>query len=109
MTSLPSTPAVPSTSFDDTEQRIRALLVKDFKLDPGLLTLDARLEELGVDSIGMAELVFSVEDAFGLKLPDAAVQLSTFGEVVQFIDRAVAQGRAGQAPSARGHGLPNPT
>jgi len=86
-------------TFNDTGNRIRALLVKDFKLDPGTLTLDARLDELGVDSIGMAELIFNVEDEFGLKLPDVAVQLSTFGELVQFIDEAVADQRAAAAPS----------
>jgi len=96
-------------TFADTEKRIRALLVKDFKLDPGTLTLDARLDELGVDSIGMAELIFNVEDEFGLKLPDVAVQLSTFGEVVQFIDQAVADQRAAAAPSPLTHAVPTAT
>jgi len=92
-------------TFADTEKRIRALLVKDFKLDPGTLTLDARLDELGVDSIGMAELIFNVEDEFGLKLPDAAVQLSTFGEIVQFIHDAAADQRASAAPSSLAQGV----
>ena len=98
-----------SVAFDDTEKRIRALLVKDFKLDPDRLTLDARLDELGVDSIGMAELIFNVEDEFGLKLADVAVQLSTFGEVVQFIDDAVADQRAPAAPSPLANGVPTAT
>lgn len=98
-----------SETFDDTEKRIRALLVKDFKLDPGTLTLDARLDELGVDSLGMAELIFNVEDEFGLKLPDVAVQLATFGEVVQFIDEAVADQRVAAAPSALVHSVPTAT
>ena len=98
-----------SMTFDDTAKRIRALLVKDFKLDPGTLTLDARLDELGVDSIGMAELIFSVEDEFGLKLPDAAVQLATFGEVVRFIDDAMAEQRAAAAPSPLAQGVQTAT
>ena len=98
-----------SVTFEDTEKRIRSLLVKDFKLDSGKLTLDARLDELGVDSIGMAELIFSIEDELGLKLTDAAVQLSTFGEVVQFIDDAVAKQRAAAAPHALALGVPTAT
>ncbi len=94
-----------SASFDDTEMRIRALLAKDFKLDPATLTRDARLVDLGVDSIGMAELIFNVEDEFGLKLPDAAVQMSTFGEVVHFIDQAVAGQRAAKAPRTMAQGV----
>lgn len=98
-----------SVTFDDTGKRIRALLVKDFKLDPGTLTPDARLDELGVDSIGMAELIFSVEDEFGLKLSDAAVQLATFGEVVGFIDAAVAEQRAAAMPASLAQGVQTPT
>jgi acyl carrier protein len=92
-------------TFDDTEKRIRALLVKDFKLDPGTLTHEARLDELGVDSLGMAELIFNIEDEFGLTLSDTAVQLFTFGEVVRFIDDAAAEQRAAAAPSAMTRGL----
>jgi len=69
-----------------TVDRIRAMLVKDYKLDANQLTADARLEDLGIDSLGMAELVFNIEDAFGLNVPDVAVTLTTFGEVVAFID-----------------------
>ena len=98
-----------SVTFEETEKRIRSLLVNDFKLDSGKLTLDAHLDELGVDSIGMAELIFSIEDEFGLKLTDAAVQLSTFGEVVQFIDEALANRHATTAPSQVAHAVPSET
>ena len=82
-----------------TADRIRAMLVKDFKLDPGKLTLDAPLENLGIDSIGIAELVFNLEDELGLKLPEIPAQLSTFGDVVRYIDDAVAaQGAGAGAP-----------
>jgi len=101
--------SVTSVTLEDTEKRIRYLLVKDFKLDSGKLTLDARLDELGVDSIGMAELIFSIEDEFGLKLADAAVQLSTFGEVVQFIDEALANRHATTAPFPKAYALPTAT
>ena len=73
-----------------TVDRIRAMLVKDYKLAPDSLTLDARLEDLGIDSLGMAELVFNIEDAFALSVPDSAVTLTTLGEVVGFIDDLIA-------------------
>jgi len=57
----------------------------------------------------MAELIFNVEDEFGLKLPDAAVQLSTFGEVVRSIDDAVAEQRAAAAPSSLAHDVQTAT
>ncbi len=91
-----------------TEARIRALLVKDYKLDPDRLTPDALIEDLGIDSIGMAELIFNIEDEFKLEVPDQAVQLLTLGDVVQFIEKLVAaQGvEAGNSTAATEHPHP---
>lgn len=73
-----------------TTSRIIAMLVKDFKVDPDQLTPDARLEDIGIDSIGIAELLFSIEDEFGLRLPDVPLDLATFGEVVIYVDGQIA-------------------
>ncbi len=92
-----------------TIDRIRDMLVKDFKLDPDKLTEDARLEDLGVDSLGMAELVFNIEDAFDLKVPDVATTFTTFGEVVRFIDDLIAARDASAESSLTMAGNPQPT
>jgi acyl carrier protein len=73
-----------------TFEQLCAILVKDYKLDPTLLTLDAPLEALGIDSLGVAELLFNVEDEFHITLSPDAVQLLTLGDVVRFIDELVA-------------------
>ncbi|MDP2680077.1 MAG: phosphopantetheine-binding protein [Rhodoferax sp.] len=73
-----------------TFEHLCAILVKDYKLDPMLLTLDAPLEALGIDSLGVAELLFNVEDEFHITLAPDAVQLLTLGDVVHFIDELVA-------------------
>ncbi len=73
-----------------TFNHLRALLIKDYKLDPNLVTLDAELEALGIDSLGVAELLFNVEDEFHITLSPDAVQLHTLGDVVRFIDELMA-------------------
>lgn len=73
-----------------TFEHLCAILVKDYKLDPLRLTLDAPLEALGIDSLGVAELLFNVEDEFHITLSPDAVQLLTLGDVVRFIDELVA-------------------
>jgi acyl carrier protein len=73
-----------------TFEHLRAILVKDYKLDPDALTLDAPLEGLGIDSLGVAELLFNVEDEFKITLPPQAVTLPTVGDVVRFIDDLMA-------------------
>lgn len=74
-----------------TYEHLRALLIKDYQLDPSLLTLDAQLEALGIDSLGVAELLFNVEDSFHITLSPDAVQLKTLGDVVRFIDELMAE------------------
>lgn len=85
-----------------TLERLRAILVRDYKLAPEALTAEAPLEGLGIDSLGVAELLFNVEDEFGITLPPEPVQLPTVGDVVDYIDRLIAaqKGDASSTDSA---------
>ena len=73
-----------------TYERLQAILVKDYKLDAKQITLDASLESLGIDSLGLADLLFTVEDQFLIILPPEQVALPTLGDVVTFIDGLIA-------------------
>jgi acyl carrier protein len=75
--------------MNSTLDRLRVLLVKDYKLEPDLLTPDAPLEALGIDSLGVAELMFNIEDEFGVEIPGDPVALATVGDVVRYIDGLV--------------------
>jgi acyl carrier protein len=75
--------------MNTTLDRLRVLLVKDYKLEPDLLTPDAPLEALGIDSLGVAELMFNIEDEFGVTIPGDPVALATVGDVVRYIDGLV--------------------
>ena len=84
--------------MNTTFQRLQAIVANDYKLDANAITPDASLESLGIDSLGVAELLFSIEDAFGVTLPVEPVDgLATVGDVARFIDTLVA---AQPAPSA---------
>jgi acyl carrier protein len=76
--------------MNTTFERLCAMLVKDHKLPLERLTLDAPLESLGIDSLGLVELLWNVEDAFKIKLPAELVDLPTLGDVVRYIDERVA-------------------
>ena len=81
-----------------TFEHLRTILVRDYKIDPAVVTLDAELEALGIDSLGVAELLFNVEDEFHITLSPDAVQLMTLGDVVHFIDQLIAVQHASNAP-----------
>ncbi len=73
-----------------TFEQLRVILIRDYKLAPESLTLDAPLEALGIDSLGVAELLFNIEDEFQVTLPPNPVQLATLGDVIHYIDELVA-------------------
>lgn len=73
-----------------TFERLGTMLIKDYKISPESLTLESPFESLGVDSLGMAELMFYIEDEFKVKLPHEPVELLTVGHVVRYIDELVA-------------------
>ena len=76
--------------MSSTIERLRAILMKDYGLTPEVLTLDAPLESLGIDSLGVVELLFNVEDEFKIALPSDAVPMPTIGDVVRYIDQLIA-------------------
>ena len=80
-----------------TFERLCAILVKDYQIAPAALTPDASLESLGIDSLGVAELLFTVEDAFAIRLPPEPVTLATLAEVVAYIDALIAAQRPDEA------------
>ncbi|MEF8718308.1 MAG: acyl carrier protein [Candidatus Accumulibacter necessarius] len=88
-----------------TLEGLRAILVKDYQLDPAVVTLDAPLEGLGIDSLGVAELMFTVEDQFRIRLSPDSVPLTTVGDVVRHIDElaAIQQGGDAQTGAALMH------
>ncbi len=80
-----------------TQERLHALLLKDFKVDAAALTPEATLESLGIDSLGTVELLWNVEDVFKIKLPAEPEVLLTLGDVVRCVDELVALQGGGTA------------
>jgi len=83
--------------MNTTIDRLRVMLVKDYKLDPATLVPDAPLEALGIDSLGVAELMFNIEDEFKVAIPGDPVALKTIGDVVGYIEGLVDTQQVGAA------------
>ena len=73
-----------------TLDRLCTILAKDYKIERDQLTPETALESLGIDSLGVADLLFNIEDEFRVTLPPEPVQLVTIGDVSSFIDGLVA-------------------
>lgn len=71
----------------NTLEVLQDLLIKQYSLTREQVGPDAALAALGVDSLGLIELMFEIEDRFGITLPDAkAPVLVTIADVVLYID-----------------------
>jgi acyl carrier protein len=86
-----------------TLERLRQILVDDYRIQPQLLDPQATLESLGIDSLAAAELMFRVEDVFHITVPPDPVPLPTLGDVAAYIDTLLAahDAGAGAAPAGR--------
>jgi len=51
------------------EDRMIAILAEQAVLDPGEVRMDASLGDLGIDSLGLVETVFAIEEAFDIQVP----------------------------------------
>ena len=80
--------------MNTTFHSLSKILVKTFSLAPEQLTPDASLVGLNIDSLGTVELLWQVEEVFGISLPSKPPELLTLGDVVRFIDGLVADGHA---------------
>ena len=74
-----------------TFERLRDILVRDYSAEPEAVTLDAGFEALGIDSLGLAELLFTIEDEFQVTVSRDPVPLATVAEGVAYIDGLIAE------------------
>jgi acyl carrier protein len=88
-----------------TLEFLRQIIARDFEVDPQLLQADARLEDFAIDSLGVIEIMFAVEEKFGIIVPpeppDGRTPINTLHDLVRYIDRLVSEqhgaGKAGEA------------
>ena len=69
-------------------ETLKNLLVEELQLDPEEITLGAELtNDLGINSIELADLVMLCEDKFGLEINDDDIhKFVTIGDVVDYLE-----------------------
>lgn len=74
-----------------TFERVQTILSAHYPVHAQAITLDARLEQLEIDSLGIMELFFAIEDEFGITVPNDKRSLHTVGDLVDYINQLLAQ------------------
>ena len=67
-------------------ETMQTLLHERLGIDKDKVTLDASLEDLGIDSLMQIELLFDFEDKYKVKIPDITEKPTTIGELLAVIE-----------------------
>ncbi|MEL6316901.1 MAG: acyl carrier protein [Pseudomonadota bacterium] len=85
--------------FTDEEitQKVIAIVAEQTMVDGKEVTLESTPEDLGIDSLGLVEIVFAIEEAFDISVPYNANEattsdfdISTVGSVVAAVKKLIA-------------------
>jgi acyl carrier protein len=72
--------------MSDIEKKISNIIVAQLAVDSSSITPDAKLENIGPDPFKMAEFIVSLEEAFGIDIPDEDFdRLSTVGDLIAYV------------------------
>lgn len=82
----------------DVQDRVVAILAEKAMLEPSDIRPDSRLADLGLDSLGLVEAIFAIEEAFDIAVPFNANDPAQSGFDVTSVDSIVAavEGLVGQ-------------
>ncbi|MCQ2413543.1 MAG: acyl carrier protein [Clostridia bacterium] len=68
--------------------KVQKILAKQLRVDEASITMDSKIkEDLGADSLSILELLMTLEEDEGIKIPDE--KLATFtvvGDIVRYLD-----------------------
>ncbi|RUS60502.1 acyl carrier protein [Pseudorhodobacter sp. E13] len=78
-------------------ERIRAILAEQAVLDLADVTPESTLESLGIDSLGLVEAIFAIEEAFDISVPfnanapeDSAFDISSVAAIIRAVEGLIA-------------------
>ena len=69
-------------------EKVKAILAEQFDVEEDKITADTDLQEdLGADSLGVVDLLMSIEDEFEVEVPDEEIEnIKTVGSLVSYIE-----------------------
>ena len=70
-------------------EKVKNIIIDQLGIDEEEVKLEANLiDDLGVDSLEIFEIVMSLEDEFGIEIPNEDIEdIKTVKEIVDYIER----------------------
>ena len=54
---------------DDIRRRVRAIVAEQAMIEEEQVSPESTMDDLGLDSLGLVEIVFAIEEEFGVSVP----------------------------------------
>lgn len=84
--------------IDSITERVIAIIAEQAMLPPEEVTPELRLADLGIDSLGVVECIFGIEESFGVTVPFNAntpdqpgFDISSVGAIIAEVEKLVAR------------------
>ncbi len=81
----------------DVRDRVVAILAEQASIDPSEVALDKTLAEIGIDSVGLVEAIFALEESFDVQVPfnandpsESDFDISSVASIVRAVEALVA-------------------
>jgi acyl carrier protein len=79
------------------KDQVVAIIAEQAVLDPADVTPESTLESLGIDSLGLVESIFAIEEAFDISVPfnandpsESDFDISTVASIISAVEALVA-------------------
>ena len=86
------------TSVESIQSRVIEIIAEQAVLEPSDVTLDSTLEDLGIDSLGLVESIFAIEEAFDISVPfnanapqESDFDITSVASILKGIEKLVAE------------------
>jgi acyl carrier protein len=86
---------------ESIRERVIAIIAEQAVLEPADVKMDSTLESLGIDSLGLVESIFAIEEAFDISVPFNAndpgrsdFDISSVASIIAAVEGLIAQQRA---------------
>jgi acyl carrier protein len=95
-------PIITEQHMESTQDAIFAIIAKEAHIPVEKISLESTLKDLEIDSLDVVQIIFELEDRFGITLPDRdpTVDTDSVRGLVAAVERLVAEKAASSAPSA---------
>lgn len=81
-----------------TQDTVIAIVAEQALLEPADVTLNSTLEDLGIDSMGLVECIFAIEEEFDISIPfnanapeETNFDISSVSAIISGIETLVSQ------------------